>query len=217
MTPAGVAAPAVVFDLFGVIAHTQSPAGQARILAAAGCDGEQGDAFWTAYWNLREPYDCGRVSASDYWRAVAGELGIAFTPKRIADLIEADGASWRTVDPAMIGLIESLAASGLTIGLLSNIPAELADEFEQRHSWLRLMASVGFSCRIGRAKPDPAVFAWCTRSLGLAAQDILFFDDRAENVAAAQAAGMQGHLFTGIESATDTIMRVTGKSHSGNR
>jgi putative hydrolase of the HAD superfamily len=209
MSGAGVATPAVVFDLFGVIAHTQSPAGQARILDAADCAGRAGD-FWAGYWKLREPYDSGQVSAHDYWRALAGELGVVFSANRIAGLVAADCASWSSVDPAMTGLIETLAEAGVTLGLLSNLPAELADEFESRHAWLRLMASVGFSCRIGRAKPDPAVFEWCSRSLGVAARDILFFDDRAENVTAARAAGMAGHLFTGADAAIDMIMKATG-------
>lgn len=92
----------------------------------------------------------------------------------------------------------ALAGSGVTLGLLSNIPAELADGFERRHAWLRRMASAGFSCRLGRAKPDPAVSAWSVRSLGRPAREILFVDDRALNVTAARAAGMGGHVFTGV-------------------
>ena len=213
-------ATAVVFDLFGVIAQTQTPEAQAVIFSVADRGGEAGsgiqyDAFWTAYWQMREPYDGSQISAAAYWHAVAAELGISFSAQQILDLIDADCDSWRNVDPAMVHLIEDLTESGLTVGLLSNIPAELALTFEPRNPWLNLMASVGFSCRIGHAKPQQGAYEWSARSLGLAPQEILFIDDRAGNVQAAEAFGMAGHVFTGIDAATEMIAKVTGWSPSG--
>ncbi|HLK78309.1 MAG TPA: HAD-IA family hydrolase [Streptosporangiaceae bacterium] len=127
---------------------------------------------------------------------MAGAVGITFTQARIAELIAADCASWRAVDPRMLDLLDILSRSGLTLGLLSNIPPELADEFLQRHAWLGRFAALGFSRRIGHVKPEPAAFDWCVRTLGVEPARILFVDDREENVRAARARGMQGHLFT---------------------
>jgi putative hydrolase of the HAD superfamily len=187
---------AVVFDLFGVIACAQSPAGQAEILAVGGVSPDRAEEFWRAYWELRPSYDRGRLSGPGYWRSVAGAVGTTFTRARIAELIAADCDSWRAVDPRMLDLLDVLARSGLTLGLLSNIPAELADEFLQRHAWLGRFTAVGFSCQIGHIKPEPAAFDWCIRTLGVEPARILFVDDREENVRAARARGMQGHLFT---------------------
>lgn len=44
-------------------------------------------------------------------------------------------------------------------------------------------------------KPDPAIFALALRRFGLPPGEALFVDDRADNVAAAEAAGMIGHIF----------------------
>ena len=44
-------------------------------------------------------------------------------------------------------------------------------------------------------KPDPAIFALSMRRFGLAAGEALFIDDRADNIAAAEAAGLIGHHF----------------------
>jgi putative hydrolase of the HAD superfamily len=205
-TAAPTAAPiAVVFDLFGVIACAQSPTGQAEILAAAGVPAGRAEEFWRAYWDLRPPYDRGGVSGPEYWRSVAGVLGTAFTRDRIAELIAADCGSWRAVDPRMLDLLDDLARAGLTLGLLSNIPPELADEFLQRHAWLDCFAVLGFSCRIGHVKPEPAAFDWCIRALGIEPARILFVDDREENVRAARACGMQGHLFTDAATLAQSI------------
>ena len=107
----------------------------------------------------------------------------------------------------MLDLLDVLARSGLTLGLLSNIPPELAAEFRQRHAWLDRFAVVGFSCRIGHVKPEPAAFDWCIRTLGVEPARILFVDDREENVRAARARGMQGHLFTGAATLAQSIGR----------
>jgi putative hydrolase of the HAD superfamily len=187
---------AVVFDLFGVIACAQSPTGRAEVLAAARVPASRAEEFWRAYWALRPSYDRGGLSGADYWRSVAGAVDTRFTSARITELIAADCGSWRAVDPQMLDLLEVLARSGLTLGLLSNIPPELADEFIQQHAWLGRFAALGFSCRIGHVKPEPAAFHWCIAALGVEPARILFVDDREENVFAARACGMQGHLFT---------------------
>ena len=196
---------AVVFDLFGVIACSQSPTGRAEILAAAGVPAGRAEEFWRAYWELRPSYDRGRLSGPDYWRSVAGAVGITVAQARIAELIAADCGSWRAVDPRMLDLLDVLSRSGLTLGLLSNIPPELADEFLQRYAWLGRFAVLGFSCRIGHVKPEPAAFDWCITTLGVEPARILFVDDREENVRAARARGMQGHLFTDAATLAQSI------------
>ncbi|NED56561.1 HAD family phosphatase, partial [Micromonospora aurantiaca] len=56
----------IVFDLYGVIARTQTPAAIRRIEELAGAPGP---AFWDAYWACRPAYDAGQESAA-YWAAV---------------------------------------------------------------------------------------------------------------------------------------------------
>ncbi|MFJ8207783.1 HAD family hydrolase [Streptomyces sp. NPDC096033] len=183
----------LLFDMFGVIARVQSPVGKARLVELAGVPEEE---FWGAYWALRPPYDSGRVTGPGYWRLVADALGTRFDPDRTAALVEADVASWSAVDEEMVSLIGELAASGRTVALLSNIPEELAAHYERHHPWLAHFRVRGLSCRIGHAKPDPAAYAWCLRELGVEACRVLFVDDREENVRAARALGMHGHVFT---------------------
>ncbi|MFJ8165757.1 HAD family hydrolase [Streptomyces sp. NPDC096136] len=183
----------LLFDLFGVIARVQSPAGKARLVGTAAVPEVP---FWEAYWSLRPPYDAGRVTGPGYWGLVADALGTRFDAARTAALVEADVASWSAVDEEMVALIGELAASRRTLALLSNIPEELAAHYERHHPWLAHFRVRALSCRIGRAKPEPAAYAWCLRELGVAGDDVLFVDDRAENVRAARALGLHGHVFT---------------------
>ncbi len=183
----------MLFDLFGVIAYPQSTEGWDRLVDLTGASVP---ALWDAYWALRPPYDRAEVTGPEYWRQVAGALGSRFDDDRIAALVEADIDSWSRVDTRVIALIEELGASDRRLALLSNIPEELAAHYEARHSWFDHFRVRGFSCRIGHAKPDPDAYRWCLDALGTEPDRVLFVDDRPENVRAAEAIGLAGHLFT---------------------
>ncbi len=185
---------AVLFDLFGVIARHQSEEGKRLLTETMGAADPA--AFWDAYWDLRLSYDRGDLDGLAYWRAVGERLGREVDPALAAALISADIDSWRAVDPAMVSLVERLASGGRTVGLLSNIPADLADRFEKENPWLAAFSVRAFSGRLGVAKPEPEVYLWCLERMAVSPGETLFVDDRSENVAAAEALGMSGHLFT---------------------
>ncbi|GAA2616746.1 HAD family phosphatase [Dactylosporangium fulvum] len=193
----------VLFDLFGVIARRQSPAAKRTVAATVGVPAP---AFWDVYWRLRAPYDLGQITGAEYWRWVATALGTVFDEDRVTALIAADVASWSAIDDDMVALIERTAAAGVRLALLSNIPEDLAAYYERHHGrWLRHFDLVAFSCRIGRAKPDADAYLWCCRELGLAPDRVLFIDDRAENVYAAERLGLHTHLFTGPAETAQVI------------
>ncbi|MGW2288280.1 HAD-IA family hydrolase [Streptomyces phaeochromogenes] len=197
----------VLFDLFGVIARHQRPGALAKM--AARCHAPT-DAFTTAYWACRPPYDAGRQSAPEYWTAVLRSLSVDVEADVEAGTIEelrlADIDSWSRVDNRMVAYVRSLHA--LTeVALLSNIPSDHADAFLAAQPWLHTLDHVAFSGKIKAAKPAPAAFHHCVIAMRAAPADFLFVDDREENVRAAQAVGMNGHVFTGrdeLAAAIDT-------------
>lgn len=84
----------IVFDLFGVIARTQTGAARHHIEELAGVSGEP---FWDAYWAGRPSYDAGQSSA-EYSTQVAARLGVEFDAETVGALTEADLSSWTEVD-----------------------------------------------------------------------------------------------------------------------
>jgi putative hydrolase of the HAD superfamily len=168
----------VLFDMFGVIARDQSPEVMAKMSTSP--------EFWDAYWAHRPAYDRGDVTAEEYWDRVG------HSPQ-----IQHDVQSWSRIDYEMVALLHELHNAGRRIALLSNIPEDHARNFERTHAWLDLFEVRGFSCRIGAAKPERKAFEWCRDRLG--DDDILFVDDKLENVRAAELVGMYGHHFTGID------------------
>ncbi|MEU8702023.1 HAD family phosphatase [Streptomyces sp. NPDC048680] len=185
--------PIVLFDLFGVIARLQRPGAMDEM---ASLSGAPTDAFAAAYWACRRPYDAGQFSASQYWTAVQHRLSLPAHPDIIEKLRLADIDSWSRVDDRMVAYAQSLWDVA-EVALLSNIPADHADAFLAAQPWLRHLDHVAFSGKIHAAKPDPAAFHHCVSALHATPADFLFVDDREENVRAARAIGMDGHVFTG--------------------
>ena len=191
----------VLFDLFGVIALDQRPGALAQM--AARCD-VPADTFTKAYWDLRQPYDAGAQPAPEYWAAVLRLLSRPVDPDTIEELRLADIDSWARVDSRMVAFTQSLR-SRAKVAVLSNIPADHADAFLAAQPWMRNLDYLAFSGKIKAAKPDPAAFQHCVIALRATPADFLFIDDRAENVRAAQATGMAGHVFTGFDDVVDVI------------
>ncbi|MEV6537924.1 HAD family phosphatase [Streptomyces sp. NPDC051665] len=191
----------VLFDLFGVIARHQRPGAQGKM--AARCHAPT-DAFTTAYWDCRPPYDAGRQSASEYWTAVLRRLSLSADADTIEELRLTDIDSWSRVDDRMVAYVESLRGVA-EVALLSNIPADHADAFLAAQPWLHQLDNVAFSGKIKAAKPDPAAFQHCVDAMRASPGDFLFVDDREENVRAARAMGMNGHLFTGRDELATVI------------
>ena len=170
---------------------------------AAGCNAPA-DAFTEAYWVLRPPYDAGRQSATNYWSAVLRRLSRPVDLGTIEKLRLADIDSWSRVDDRMVAYVQSLRTRA-EVALLSNIPADHADAFLAAQPWLRNLDYVAFSGKIKAAKPDPAAFHHCVTAMHAAPADFLFIDDREENVRSAQAVGMAGYVFTGLEELETAI------------
>ena len=181
------AAPIVLLDFWGVIGRHQ-PREQVEHMAAL--IGVPFDAFMDAYWAEREPYDCG-CSADAFWAAVSTRLGVPIPAAMVAELVERDTGSWRSLDDDMVALMADLAVTGRRMALLSNAPHELAG-FVRDSAAAPYISDFVFSCEIGVAKPQADAFLEALRVLDASAADVVFVDDRLVNVEAARAVGMAG-------------------------
>lgn len=96
-----------------------------------------------------------------------------------------------------VRLMRGLRARGVPVIALSNFgvtPFEIArvaypflDDFDARF----------ISGHLGVMKPEPAIYARLEADTGLPPDRLLFADDRADNIAAADARGWHTHRFTG--------------------
>lgn len=154
--------------------------------------GRSGPEFWSTYWEHRPGYDRGDTAVIDYWSAV---LGFRPGPRKLARLIEVDIAGWLHLNPDTLAATTRAAERGLNLAILSNAPLEVADAIDAT-TWASAFSPRLFSSRLGAVKPEAEIFAAVLQTLDVAAREVVFFDDRPDNVAAAKRAGMIAHLFT---------------------
>ena len=187
----------VLFDYGGVICQPQPEADVALLAGAAGCPvGE----FCEGYWAHRLDYDRGELDCSTYWQKVAAGAGRSFTAAQIAELTRLDIASWLHLQPGTVTLIKDLAAAGYRLALLSNAPAEVADVVAALPVAAHFELCT-FSCYLRTVKPEPEIYQAVLSRRGAGPGEVVFLDDRPQNVAAAEALGIRGVHFTGPDKA----------------
>ena len=125
-------------------------------------------------------------------------------------------AMWRprfsetlTPVPGMREIVEALDAAGAPLFAITNFSHEFWPPFVRREAGLfDRFRGIVVSGEERVAKPDPAIFALAMRRFGLAPGEALFVDDRAENVAAGEAAGLVGHVFRGADTLRVALTRA---------
>jgi len=182
----------VVFDFGNVICF---PVADEKIARAAEDCGLPVDAFLRAFWADRLAYD-GGMAPEEYWRGVAAHASTTFDSALIEKMIQHEIGFWNTFDARVFSWIDQLRESGYTVGILSNLPHPLAGALRGTAGFLEHFDHVTFSCELSMFKPQAAIYEHSYRGLKVAPQEVLFIDDREENVLGARAVGMNAELFT---------------------
>lgn len=184
----------IVFDYGEVLSMSPSDADRDALVAAAGAPAE---AFWAAYWRHRDALDHGRLAVPDYWARVADDLGLTFGPAQVQRLWAADFRSWISVEPGSIEIVHDLHAGDTRLALLSNAGFDFGDPF-RRAPFARYFERVFVSAELGLLKPDPEIYRHVAGELGIEPAQMVFVDNKAENVAGAESIGVIGHHFVGV-------------------
>lgn len=145
----------------------------------------------TGDWNKEQ--DRGRTWAD------AEDALIAQHPDE-AHNIRAYRAHWHEMVPGLIEgtseIFDALLAAGYDVTMLTNFSTETFPEAQERFPVLKKSRGVTVSGAIGLLKPDRAIYDHHVKRFDLDPAATLFFDDSADNVTGAQAAGWQACLFT---------------------
>ena len=122
------------------------------------------------------------------------------------EILDAVGDMFQPIE-SMAQTIRDVLATGMRIGILSNTCAAHWD-WVIRQGW---SATAGpfeqtiLSFEVGSMKPDSKIYAAAETAAGVSPDRILFVDDRAENVAAAQQRGWNAVECLGGEPATAVL------------
>ncbi|OHT18903.1 HAD family hydrolase [Edaphosphingomonas haloaromaticamans] len=98
--------------------------------------------------------------------------------------------------PGSPEIVAALDEAGVPLFALTNFSAEFWPPFRADHATLfDRFRDILVSGEEKLVKPDPEIFRRAMARFGLAPGEALFVDDRADNVAAGEAAGLIGHHF----------------------
>jgi putative hydrolase of the HAD superfamily len=183
---------AVLFDYGLVLSGPPDPAAWLEMQRLLGVDEA---TLQKAYWLHRDAYDRGALSGVAYWAAVAREFKRPLDVAGLDGLIEADTALWTRPNVVMIEWATRLQRAGIKTGILSNLGDAMEVGIRARFPWLERFHHHTFSHRLGIAKPDAAIYRHAAEGLETAMEEILFVDDKVENIEAARAAGMVAMLY----------------------
>ncbi|MGI4875984.1 MAG: HAD-IA family hydrolase [Janthinobacterium lividum] len=100
--------------------------------------------------------------------------------------------------PGMLDLVAELAAAKVPQFAITNFGAEFWAMFRPTAPVFDRFRDIVVSGVEKVAKPDPAIYALALARFDLGPGEGVFIDDRADNIAAADTAGLIGHVFAGV-------------------
>ncbi len=185
MPPDSQAAPkAVVFDLgkvllefdFGIAARTLATSSDVTAVEFQRAIDQS---------PLLHAYESGRIGSRRFYEEIVGKTGYRGNEgdfrKSFADI-------FAEIAP-MVALHGDLRARGIPACIFSNTNEIAVGHIRERFPFFKDFDAHVLSYEVGAMKPDPAIYAAVEGVTGRRGNELLFIDDRSENVAAA---GMRG-------------------------
>jgi 2-haloacid dehalogenase len=107
--------------------------------------------------------------------------------------------------PGSLELVEALHQHDVPLYAITNFGAELWPRFRETQPVFNYFRDIVVSGVERITKPDPAIYAVAARRFGYAPQAMLFIDDNAANIVAAQNCGWQVHHFIDAPTLADDL------------
>lgn len=182
----------LLFDLGGVLVDV---APVTRMLASLGLEP---DATLQQRWVTVDPWlrlEVGQISGTEFCEQFIAELELGIEPGRVLAEFEA----WNLgLFPGAIETLAELRARQRRLAVLSNTNEIHARRLVDEMAIPSYVDSVFFSHLIGLRKPDERVYRHVAVELGVAPEDLVFFDDNADNVKSALGLGIRAWQVEGV-------------------
>ena len=149
-------------------------------------------------------FETGRMDNAGFFREVCAATGFCGTQAQF-DALFADIFS--PID-AMIDLHTQLRSAGVPTYIFSNTNGIAIRHIRQRFPFFENFTGYILSYEHGAMKPDAQLYAVVEKVTGAKGAEILYLDDRVENVAAGESRGWQTILHTSPEPSIRTIREL---------
>jgi putative hydrolase of the HAD superfamily len=194
----------VVFDYGGVICFIPSVEMRSELVRLSGLSA---DVLWELDRKYRGEWDRGAYDGIGHYRRMLAKAGVSLDDDSLAQIARADIDCWKYIDPATLQLMRDIKASGLRLGILSNIPRDFPRDSVPAFAEADIAV---YSCDLGIIKPEAGIYEKLREKAGCLYEDIVFFDDKEDNVARAKELGIQAFLWEGAETARKQVSGISG-------
>ena len=110
--------------------------------------------------------------------------------------------------PHVWAKVHELKERGFRIYLLSNYPEQLFDKHTEYADFMSDLDGKVISCELGYGKPEPRIYEYLLQRYQLNARESIFFDDRKENVTAAEGCGIRARQVLSKEGMMSDLERI---------
>ncbi|HEV2339244.1 MAG TPA: HAD family phosphatase [Patescibacteria group bacterium] len=179
---------AIIFDLGGVLVDNPVEAMTAYIAQNLAVTKEQ---YMQVFSQCEAQWLKGQIAERELWEKITTKLNIA-RPEAESLWLEAFLRVYKRKKDVFL-LIKRLKQNGYKIALLSNTEIPIMDHIKEQH-WEDFDLFI-YSCEVGMRKPDREIYDFTLQKLNMEPREVLFVDDKKENVEAARDIGMHGITF----------------------
>ena len=185
----------VVFDAGGVLLEWNPPRVIAELYPDPAVQAEiRQQIFEHPDWHEFDRGAITEATAPDHLAKLSGR-----TREEVSRLLRATAESLVPID-GTIRLLEDLAAGGVHLFLLSNMPESTYNILVKRHAFFAHFKQLVISGKILLLKPEAAIYKHLVEFTGIVPAESVFVDDLTRNVIAARESGLHAIQFTTPEA-----------------
>ena len=193
--------PAVIFDLGKVLVDFDYTIAARKIAASSSKATADLHAFLGSSPLLAE-YESGRLTRQQLYEAVRDAVGFAGGLAEFSSYF----ADIFSEMPAMTVLHAELRQRGFKTYIFSNTNDLAVEHIRRNFPFFANFDGYIFSYEVGAMKPQPEIYAAMEQMTGRRGTDLVYLDDRAENIAAGTARGWRAILHETPEKTRKTLM-----------
>tara|TARA_Y100001949_G_C15902722_1_gene293311 strand:- start:350 stop:907 length:558 start_codon:yes stop_codon:yes gene_type:complete len=149
---------------------------------------------------LSEKVDANIISTEDFFESLSTLTDID------SETIRNEFSNTPLVDDSVHALLSKLKAS-YSLGLISNGSIRTRDRLNT-DKLASYFDAIIISAEVGKIKPDPAIYYAALTQLNASVEEVIYIDDSATNIEAAQKLGFISIHFTDIKKLDSELSRI---------
>ena len=195
--------PAIIFDLGKVLVDFDYSIAAKKIAARSAKAPEDLHAFLGSS-PLLVDYESGRLTRATFYQAIRDAIGFR------GDLTEFGGyfADIFSEMTGTIALHAELRRRGYKTYIFSNTNDLAIEHVGRNFPFFKHFDGYIYSYEVGAMKPQPEIYAAMETMCGRRGADLVYLDDRAENIAAGAARGWRAILHESPEQSRAALVRL---------